>query len=447
MTVPDSPFPTAVVSSRQSQEVRGANSAADMLPPSAFLELVDAHLAGNGGPSGLLIIEIDRMAELYKLLGPHALDEAMGQMAQRVVGACAAGDYITRWDATQFAVFLPNLSHAGKALFVASFLAEQLTEPLQIDGRAIYSVARIGVAVSPTDGATAQVLTSNAAIAQGELPRSGTSTYLHYVEGMRTRLRTRLITEADLREAVRDEAFVLHYQPKLSLSSGQVVGGEALIRWQHPTRGLVAPMEFIPIAEECGLMVPMGEWVLRQACRQIRTWIDAGLTPPQIAVNVSERQFSWGHLPALVDVLLRETGIPPHLLQLEITESVLPEDLDGALKQMRWIADCGVALALDDFGTGYSSLSYLRDLPLDALKIDRHFVTDMTRDASTRHIVQAIVAMAKAMGLKIVAEGVETQTQVEMLRAMGVDEGQGYFYARPLPVDDFARYCGLAPSD
>lgn len=417
--------------------------AADLLQAGAFMERVDAHLAGHGGPSGMLIIEVDRMAEIHKLLGQRALDEAMGLMAWRIMAACGRGDVVVRLGNTQFAVFLPDLTHAGKALFVASALAERVAEPIEVDGRLIYSVARIGVAVSPGDGTTAQMLTSNAAIAQAELVRSGTSTYMHYLEGMRTRLRHRLITEADLREAIRDEAFVLHYQPKLDLNTGAVVGGEALVRWRHPTRGLVPPMEFIPIAEDCGLMVPIGEWVLREACRQIRTWIDDGITPPQIAVNVSERQFRWGHLPALIDVLLRETGIPTHLLQLEITESVLPEDLDGALQQMRWIADCGVALALDDFGTGYSSLSYLRDLPLDALKIDRHFIKDMEEDASTRHIVQAIVVMGKALGLKVVAEGVETDGQQAMLRGMAVDEAQGYRYARPLPLIEFERYCGL----
>ncbi|MEA1675151.1 EAL domain-containing protein [Nitrospirillum sp. BR 11163] len=206
---------------------------------------------------------------------------------------------------------------------------------------------------------------------------------------------------------------------------------------------MLYPMEFIPIAEETGLMVPIGEWALRAACRQIQTWIEAGRQPLQIAVNVSERQFRWGHLPALIDVLLRETGIPPHLLQLEITELVLPEDLEGALRQMAWIADCGVALALDDFGTGYSSLSYLRELPLDCLKVDRKFVQDMEQDSGTRHIVQAIVAMAKAMGLKVVAEGVETEGERALLRAMGVEEGQGYLFARPLPVKEFELFCGL----
>jgi EAL domain-containing protein (putative c-di-GMP-specific phosphodiesterase class I) len=203
---------------------------------------------------------------------------------------------------------------------------------------------------------------------------------------------------------------------------------------------MIPPATFIPTAEETGLIVPIGEWVLRQAINQIKEWLDQGLPPIQIAVNVSERQFRWGHLPALIDVLLAESGIPPHLLQLEITETILPDDLDGALQQMRWIADRGVALALDDFGTGYSSLSYLRELPLDCLKVDRQFVMDMERDQSTRHIVEAIVAMAQAMDLKVVAEGIETQAQWEILQRLGVEEGQGYLFARPMPAEDFAAY-------
>ncbi|WP_049974159.1 bifunctional diguanylate cyclase/phosphodiesterase [Azospirillum sp. B4] len=410
---------------------------------SVFTRRIDDHLGSHSGPCAVLVIEISRMAELYKLMGQQALDTSMATMAERVLSLCGGSDVVCRIARTQFALFLPDLSHASKALFTASALAARVAEPILVEGRLLYMVAKIGVAVSPDDGASGQTLLRNAAIAQGEVAKSGSVHYLHYTEQMRDRLRHQLITETELRQAILDEAFILHYQPKVSIADGTPIGGEALIRWRHPTRGLLYPMEFIPIAEETGLMVPIGEWALRAACRQIQTWIEAGRQPLQIAVNVSERQFRWGHLPALIDVLLRETGIPPHLLQLEITESVLPEDLEGALRQMAWIADCGVALALDDFGTGYSSLSYLRELPLDCLKVDRKFVQDMEQDSSTRHIVQAIVAMAKAMGLKVVAEGVETESERNLLRGMGVEEGQGYLFARPLPVKEFEAFCGL----
>ncbi|MDE1146295.1 MAG: GGDEF domain-containing phosphodiesterase [Azospirillaceae bacterium] len=419
------------------------NGAGFMQDIPAFARRIDEHLAAHNGPCGVLVIEISRMTELYKLLGQSALDASMAVMAERVLSLCGKADAVCRIARAQFAVFLPNLSHASKALFTASAVAARVAEPVLVEGRLLYMVAKIGVAVSPDDGTGGHALMRNAAIAQGEVAKSGSVNYLHYTEQMRERLRHQLITETELRQAILDEAFVLYYQPKVSITDGTPIGGEALIRWHHPTRGLVYPMDFIPIAEETGLMVPIGEWALRAACRQIKSWIDAGRQPLQIAVNVSERQFRWGHLPALIDVLLRETGIPPHLLQLEITESVLPEDLEGALRQMAWIADCGVALALDDFGTGYSSLSYLRELPLDCLKVDRKFVQDMEQDTSTRHIVQAIVAMAKAMGLKVVAEGVETEIERGLLRGMGVEEGQGYLFARPLPVKEFEVFCGI----
>ncbi|HYC04779.1 MAG TPA: bifunctional diguanylate cyclase/phosphodiesterase [Azospirillaceae bacterium] len=407
-----------------------------------FMRRVAGTMNESGGRmiAGLLMVEIDRLAQLFKVLGQAPADRVMAQLATRVEAACGRGDLVSRFGETRFAVFLPDLQHAGKALFTASALASRIAEPVELDGRRFFVGAKIGLAVSPEDGTDGEALIRHAAVALGEAKRSGTASYLHFQAPMRDVLKQRLLLEDELREAIRDEAFLVHYQPKVSIADGSPIGGEALLRWQHPKRGIIGPGEFIPTAEDTGLIVPIGEWVLRQACTQVRTWLDAGMAPTQIAVNVSERQFRSGHLPALIDVLLQETAIPPHLLQLEITESVLPQDLDGALKQMRWIADRGVALALDDFGTGYSSLSYLRDLPLDCLKIDRKFIKDMVEDTNTRHIVHAIVAMARAMGLKVVAEGIETPTQLDMLRDLGVEEGQGYLFAKPLAVDAFAAY-------
>ena len=398
--------------------------------------------AGGRMVAGLLIVEVDRMSQHFKVLGQALADLAMVELAQRVLAACGPRDLVSRYGPTRFAVFLPDLQHASKALFTASAVASRIAEPVTIEGRQLFVGAKIGVAVAPEDGLDGETLIRNAAVALGEAKKSGTASYLHFQRSMREVLQHRLVLENELRQAIRDETFLVHYQPKVSIADGRPVGGEALLRWRHPRRGVIGPGEFVPTAEDTGLIVPIGEWVLRQACGQIRAWMDAGLPPTQIAVNVSERQFRWGHLPALIDVLLQESGIPPHLLQLEITESVLPEDLDGALKQMRWIADRGVALALDDFGTGYSSLSYLRDLPLDCLKIDRKFIKDMEDDLNTRHIVEAIVAMARAMGLKVVAEGIETEGQLDILRNLGVEEGQGYLFAQPLEVQYFQSFIG-----
>ncbi len=407
-----------------------------------FVSQVDQILNQHQGKliAGLLIVEIERMHQLFQVHGQRALDYAMTLLVERLLPVCGVQDLICRFGQTQFAIFLPGLDHAGKALFAASAIANSMADPIIIEGRQLHVSAKIGVAVSPNDATDGPSLIRNACVALREAIASGTASYLHFTRAMQEGLREKLDLEDALREAVREGQLTVHYQPKVAIAGGHAIGGEALLRWRHPVRGMIPPATFIPTAEETGLIVPIGEWVLRQAINQIKEWLDQGLPPIQIAVNVSERQFRWGHLPALIDVLLAESGIPPHLLQLEITETILPDDLDGALQQMRWIADRGVALALDDFGTGYSSLSYLRELPLDCLKVDRQFVMDMERDQSTRHIVEAIVAMAQAMDLKVVAEGIETQAQWEILQRLGVEEGQGYLFARPMPAEDFAAY-------
>ncbi len=393
-----------------------------------------------GRSAGLLLVEANRMSQLFRVHGQAALDRAMAELGQRVLACCGRRDLVCRVGQTKFGVFLPDLEHAGKALFAASSIAGRMADPVQIEGLRLFINPKIGVAIAPDDADNALDLIRNAAVALENVRRSGAARYLHYTGAMRESLKARLSLEDELRLAVQNGDFELHYQPKVTLPGGEVVGAEALLRWRHPERDLIPPSTFIQTAEETGLIVPIGEWALREAIRQIRAWLDAGLPPLQIAVNVSERQFRWGHLPALVDVLLQESGIPPHLLLLEITETILPEDLEGALKQIRWIADRGVALALDDFGTGYSSLSYLRELPLDSLKVDRKFVTDMETHQPTRHIVEAIVAMARAMDLKVVAEGVETTAQVDLLSRLGVEEAQGFLFSRPLSPAAFEAF-------
>jgi len=416
-----------------------------------FVNQVDDLLKQHQGKliAGLLVIEIERMNQLFQVHGQGSLDYAMALLVERLLPTCGKQDLICRFAQTEFAIFLPGLDHAGKALFAASAIANSMADPIIIEGQQLHVSAKIGVAVSPNDAIDGPSLIRNACVALRQAVASGTASYLHFTRSMRDEMRDKLDLEDALRAAIREDQLTVHYQPKVAIAGGHVIGGEALLRWRHPVKGMIPPSTFIPTAEDTGLIVPIGEWVLRKAINQIKEWLDEGLPPIQIAVNVSERQFRWGHLPALVDVLLAESGIPPHLLQLEITETILPADLEGALQQMRWIADRGVALALDDFGTGYSSLSYLRELPLDCLKVDRQFVMDMERDQSTRHIVEAIVAMAQAMDLKVVAEGIETQAQWEILQRLGVEEGQGYLFARPMPAADFAAYVrtggGLAP--
>jgi len=416
---------------------RTAAATEALLDQTTFTLRVVETVAARRGICGVLLVEVERLSQVFRVHGQQVLDRAMAELGRRVASCCRPTDLLCRFGLTQFGILLPDLEHASKALFAASAIVNRLAEPIDVAGRRAFLTAKIGVAVSPDDADDGFTLIRNSATAMEAAIRSGTASYTHYTPSMGAELMERLTLEDELRQAIRDGAFELHYQPKVLLPDGVMVGGEALLRWNHPQRGMVSPAVFIPAAEESGLIVQIGEWALRQAVGQIRTWLDQGLPPIQIAVNVSERQFRWGHLPALIDVLLQESGIPPHLLQIEITETILPDDLEGALQQMRWIADRGVALALDDFGTGYSSLSYLRELPLDCLKVDRHFVRDMEADARTRHIVEAIVAMARAMDLRVVAEGVEAQGQVELLSRLGVEEAQGFLFAKPLPVAAF----------
>ena len=425
----------------------------------ALLELTDPGASPAGGidpATGLpllvepplrvaaaLVIEIEHLVDLYLVRGRAVLNQAMAEFTRRVGDAIGPGCRLWRYGEARFAATFAEIQHPAEPLFTARAVSRAVAEPVTLPGEEfVPMVAVIGVASASARCSDAEAVLRQAKIALTEARSTGLP-YLCYTPELGERLAGQVGLRNELREAIRLNRFELHYQPKLSLSDGGCFGVEALLRWRHPRRGLVAPMEFIPLAEETGLIVPLGEWVLREACRQARGWEDAGLPPLQIAVNISERQFRSSNLPALIEVVLRDNNLAPERLQLEITEAALLRDLPDALSQMRWIAERGVAFALDDFGTGYSSLSYLRELPLERLKIDRKFVAEMDGDARTRHLVGAIVQMARAMDLKVVAEGIETQAQLDFLREIGCDEGQGFLIEHPMPATQFERWLRL----
>jgi EAL domain-containing protein (putative c-di-GMP-specific phosphodiesterase class I)/GGDEF domain-containing protein len=391
-----------------------------------------------------LVIDIEQLVDLYLVRGRAVLDHAMAELTDRVTGVLGPNCRLWRYGEARFAAIFDEVQHPAEPLFTARAVSRAVAEPVGLPGdEFVPMVATIGVASATGRGTDGEAVMRQAKMALGEARSIGLP-YLQYSPDLGERLTSQVELRQELREAIRLGRFELHYQPKMSLTDGSCFGVEALLRWRHPTRGLVAPMDFIPIAEETGLIVPLGEWVLREACRQARAWENAGLPPLQIAVNISERQFRSSNLPALIEVVLRENNLSPDRLQLEITEAALLRDLPDALSQMRWIAKRGVAFALDDFGTGYSSLSYLRELPLERLKIDRKFVAEMDGDVRTRHLVGAIVAMARAMDLKVVAEGIETQTQLDMLRGIGCDEGQGFLIEHPMPAAQLESWLRLA---
>ena len=267
--------------------------------------------------------------------------------------------------------------------------------------------------------------------------KDGRNSFSFYDPEMNLRVQETLELETDLRQALDREEFLLHYQPKVDLASGAVIGCEALVRWRHPRRGLVPPNDFIPLAEETGLIVPLGAWVLREACRQARRWKEAGLPPVSVAVNLSARQFRQGDLPELVADVLAETGLDPHLLDLELTESMVMDNPVKAGRAMLDLKKLGVSLSLDDFGTGYSSLNYLRRFPVDCLKIDRSFIRDVVDDPSGASVVTSVISIAHNLGMAAVAEGVENEDQLRFLASCGCDTYQGYFFSKPIPAEEF----------
>ncbi len=322
---------------------------------------------------------------------------------------------------------------------VAQKVLDAFAAPFELDGDAAYVSASVGIAMFPADGDAEDALIANADTAMYRAKEQGRNNYQFFTQEMNQHTLKRVQTEIALRQALARGEFLLHYQPKVELVGGTICGFEALIRWQRPEKGLVSPFEFIPILEDTGLIVPVGEWILGEACRQIAAWRKMGLPTPPIAVNLSARQFQEDGLEETVRHILGEAGVDASLIHFEITESLLMKDPVGATRTLRNLRDCGFKLSVDDFGTGYSSLAYLKRFPLDALKIDQAFVRDITTSADDAAIALAITGLAHSLKLKVIAEGVETEAQLRFLRAHGCDEIQGYYFARPLASADCTR--------
>jgi EAL domain-containing protein (putative c-di-GMP-specific phosphodiesterase class I) len=310
--------------------------------------------------------------------------------------------------------------------------------PFTIDEHELFVTVSVGIALHPVDARDADALLEHAETAMYQAKTLGRGTHAFFSNDFNKRGSERLSLESELRRAIEREELQLHYQPKVSLLTGRILGAEALIRWKHPTLGMVSPVRFIPIAEETGLIVDIGRWVMAQACQQLRRWGDAGLPPVSVSVNVSPAQFSRSSLLKDVKQLLASTKVDPKTLVLEVTEGVLMSDIEAAVNLLKTVRAMGVRLSVDDFGTGYSSLAYLRRLPLDELKIDRSFVMGLPAEKDSLAIVRAVIAMAHALNLKVVAEGVELDSQLEVLRAAKCDEYQGYLCSKPVPPEDFA---------
>lgn len=390
--------------------------------------------------TGVMFIGLDDFKVINSSLGHDVGDKLLRVVAKRLQHCVRNADTIARWGGDEFAILLDQMSKAEDADLVAKRVIYALSKHFVLQGHELYLTASIGIAIHPTDGADVEALLKNADTAMYRAKGAGRNTYRLYSSRMNDKLLGRLDVEARLRQALKREEFVLFYQPQLDVSCDRVVALEALIRWPDSEGGYRLPAEFIPVLEETGLIVPVGEWVLRKACTQNRAWHYAGRSDLRVAVNLSACQFRYRQLPETVARILKETGLPPHSLEVELTESVLAEDQDASRSILVELKDLGLLVAMDDFGTGYSSLSLLTRFPVDALKIDRGFVRSICEDLNHRAICSAIVSLGQALELDVIAEGVETVGQLNLLRDQGCHLVQGYLYARPMPADEIWRW-------
>jgi len=386
----------------------------------------------NDLPLSLMVVDIDRFRELNQTLGHTSGDELLRQVAGRLSGSLRESDLLGRLGGDIFGVLLPEMADNQQASIVARRIIDTLIMPVRVDGQDVFATASIGIVFFPQDGQDVNELVSNAQIAVRHAKSQGRNSYQYYSAGMHDEIRDRLLLETDLRNATLRNEFVLYYQPKASCANGRITGTEALIRWQHPRRGIVPPDQFIPMLEETGLIVQVGRWVLEEACRQIVEWQAAGLDIPSVSVNLSARQLQSETLLADVATVLQISGLKPSCLDLEITESMLMHNAETAIRTLKALKQMGVTISLDDFGTGYSSLAYLKRFPLDAVKVDRSFVQDIAADSDDASITRAVITMAHHLKLKVVAEGVETPEQLSLLISHQCDIIQGYFFSRPL---------------
>jgi len=388
----------------------------------------------------LVFIDLDNFKKINDSLGHAAGDALLMQVSSRLKQCVRDTDTISRQGGDEFVIVLRELEDAEATLPVLAKIMESLQEPFNAEGNELSTSASIGVALYPEDGADFETLRKKADMAMYRAKEAGRNTYRFFDQEMDVEAVEHLLMRNGLRRALERQEFVLHYQPQIDLRSGQVTGAEALLRWQHPEFGLVPPGRFIPIAEDSGLIVPIGEWVIREACRQAASWRQAGLPSLVVAVNLSAVQFRRGNVEQTVVQALAQSGLDASLLELELTESLLLQNVESVLATVKRLKQLGVKLAIDDFGTGYSSLSYLKRFDIDKLKIDQSFIRDLASDPDDAAIVRAIIQMAHSLGLRAIAEGVETPDLLQALRSFGCDEAQGYHFARPMPADEFERY-------
>jgi len=389
----------------------------------------------------VVFMDLDHFKFVNDSLGHSTGDKLLKGMGDRLRAVLREGDTVGRVGGDEFVLILNDQSNEEIIYRAMQRITAKVAEPITIDGKELYVTCSAGISLYPQDGRDVDTLLKNADAAMYRAKEHGRSNFQFYTSEMNERVNDRLALEHALRRALERKEFMLHYQQKVDLRAGSIIGAEALVRWSHPEWGLVRPARFIPIAEETGLIVQLGEWVIHEAARQTRAWLDEGLNPGIVSVNLSARQFRAEGLVRTVSRILQETGLDPSMLEMELTESMVMHNVEAAIATLQGLKSLGVSLSVDDFGTGYSSLSYLKDLPIDTLKIDRSFVRDIRGGAEAEDgvLAQAIISLGHALHLKVIAEGVETDAQLHFLKRHGCDQVQGFLYGEPIPPEQYSE--------
>ena len=388
----------------------------------------------------LIVLDLDSLKDINSSLGREIGDLLLINVAQRLTTLLANGDILARFGGDEFVILRQNIIEHDSLIAFCHYLLDSFFKPFSLDGQEVFCTAKIGITIYPVDGLTVEQLLQSADTTICQAKQKKLNMYQFYSSALRDELKRTLAVKEKLRYALGKQEFYLEYQPRIEIATGHLVGVEALLRWYNPDLGLVCPGEFIPIAETTNLIMPIGEWVLRHACWQNKHWQDSGLAPLRVSVNLSPCQFKQVNLLATIDRILQDTDLDQTYLEVEITESLLVDDIDQAIALLWELKRRGISIALDDFGTGYSSLSYLQKLPIDTLKIDRSFVTNIASNPDDAAISKAIVALAQSLELKITAEGVETEEQLNYLQNQGCHEVQGYYISKPLSPQRFQDF-------
>lgn len=394
----------------------------------------------HGRMLAVMVLDLDRFKNINETLGHTMGDQLLRAVAERLTGCLREDDTVARQGGDEFIILFADMASTEDASFVARKIQAALTKGFALGGQEYFVTASIGISLYPVDGSDVDTLTKKADAALYQAKAVGRNSHQFYAEALHSGTHKKLYLENSLRKAIEREEFTLHYQPLVNLVSGLTAGAEALVRWNHPELGLLSPLEFIPLAEETGLIVPLGEWILSKACAQAKEWQQSGFTAFRMSVNLSLRQFTQNAVMETVAKAIASSGLDPGSLELELTESMVMNDTEATIASLRKLKDIGVRLSLDDFGTGYSSLSRLKDLPLSTLKLDQSFVSGIARDRSNAAISRAIIALSHNLDLRVIAEGVETMDQLEFLRGLECDEVQGYLFCRPVPAPDMTTF-------